>query len=402
MYDVIIVGAGASGCFLALTLKYKNPNLKVALIEKNDKLGKKLLITGNGRCNLGNTNIMMDSYNSSSSLNNFISQLKENDYLNYLKNFGILTKKEDTSTRLYPYSNQAITVCKSFERALEKEKVNVIYNYDVKDATYKNDCFVINNNLRGKKVVIATGGKTYPKTGSTGMGYNILKSFGHTITKLYPSLTYLKTDYKYIKDLQGVRADAIAKLNVDDKTILTEKGQIQFTKDSLSGICIFNLSRYVSKYLEKNKKVDVVVDLVPDYDESYINNYLKEFNSYNVSDAISCILNKKVADVITKNLKLSNKTVCDISKTELENISYTLNNMHFNITATGDFETSQVTSGGALLNEFTGNLESKKISGLYASGEVLDVDGICGGYNLSWAFTSALIVAEGILKDNLK
>ena len=402
MYDVIIVGAGASGCFLALTLKYKNPNLKVALIEKNDKLGKKLLITGNGRCNLGNTNITIDSYNSSSSLNNFISQLKENGYLNYLKNFGILTKKEDTSTRLYPYSNQAITVCKSFERALEKEKVNVIYNYDVKDVTYKNDCFAINNNLRGKKVVIATGGKTYTKTGSTGMGYNILKSFGHTITKLYPSLTYLKTDYKYIKDLQGVRTDVVAKLNVDDKTILTEKGQIQFTKDSLSGICIFNLSRYVSKYLEKDKKVDVVVDLVPDYDESYINNYLKEFDSYNVSDAISCILNKKVADVITKNLKLSNKTICDISKTELENISYTLKNMHFNITATGDFETSQVTLGGALLSEFTNHLESKKISGLYASGEVLDVDGICGGYNLSWAFTSALIVAEGILKDNLK
>lgn len=402
MYDVIIVGAGASGCFLALTLKYKNPNLKVALIEKNDKLGKKLLITGNGRCNLGNTNITIDNYNSSSSLNNFISQLEENGYLNYLKNFGILTKKEDTSTRLYPYSNQAITVCKSFERALEKEKVNVIYNYDVKDVTYKNDYFVINNNLRGKKVVIATGGKTYPKTGSTGMGYNILKSFGHTITKLYPSLTYLKTNYKYIKDLQGVRADVVAKLNVNDKTILTEKGQIQFTKDSLSGICIFNLSRYVNKYLEEGKKVDIVVDLVPDYDESYINNYLKEFDNYNVSDAISCILNKKVADVITKNLKLSNKTMSDISKTELENISYTLKNMHFNITATGDFETSQVTSGGALLSEFTNTLESKKISGLYASGEVLDVDGICGGYNLSWAFTSALIVAEGILKDNLK
>lgn len=402
MYDVIIVGAGASGCFLALTLKYKNPNLKVALIEKNDKLGKKLLITGNGRCNLGNMNIMMDSYNSSSSLNNFISQLKENGYLNYLKNFGILTKKEDKSTRLYPYSNQAITVCNSFERALEKEKVNVIYNYDVKDVAYKNDYFVINNNLRGKKVVIATGGKTYPKTGSTGMGYNILKSFGHTITKLYPSLTYLKTNYKYIKDLQGVRTDVVAKLNVNDKTILTEKGQIQFTKDSLSGICIFNLSRCVSKYLEEGKKVDVVVDLIPDYDESYINSYLKEFDSYNVSDAISCILNKKVADVITKNLKLSNKTICDISKPELENISYTLKNMHFNITSTGDFETSQVTSGGALLSEFTNYLESKKISGLYASGEVLDVDGICGGYNLSWAFTSALIVAEGILKDNLK
>ena len=126
MYDVIIIGAGASGCFLALTLKYKNPNLKVALIEKNDKLGKKILITGNGRCNLGNTNINIDNYNSSSSLEKFAKTLQKNEYLNCLKKFGILIKKEDTSTRLYPYSNQAITVCKSFERALENEKVKLI------------------------------------------------------------------------------------------------------------------------------------------------------------------------------------------------------------------------------------------------------------------------------------
>ena len=161
------------------------------------------------------------------------------------------------------------------------------------------------------------------------------------------------------------------------------------------------MSRQAEKIYEVLISNDPESELEKYYDVAP-NSYLKEFNSYNVSDAISCILNKKVADVITKNLKLSNKTICDISKTELENISYTLKNMHFNITSTGDFETSQVTLGGALLSEFTNHLESKKISGLYASGEVLDVDGICGGYNLSWAFTSALIVAEGILKDDLK
>jgi len=320
------------------------------------------------------------------------------------KKLGISSKKEIEKLGVEKFNQECRNSVRANEDAFTRltSKMGQFFDVEHPYLTYKNDYFVINNNLWGKKVVIATGGKTYTKTGSTGMGYNILKSFGHTITKLYPSLTYLKTDYKYIKDLQGVRADAIAKLNVNDKTILTEKGQIQFTKDSLSGICIFNLSRCVSKYLEKDKKVDVVVDLVPDYDESYISNYLKEFSSYNVSDAISCILNKKIADVITKNLKLSNKAMCDISKAELENISRTLKNMSFNITSTGDFETSQVTSGGALLSEFTNTLESKKISGLYASGEVLDVDGICGGYNLSWAFTSALIVAEGILKDNLK
>ena len=398
MYDVIIIGAGASGCFLALTLKYKNPNLKVALIEKNDKLGKKLLITGNGRCNLGNTNINIDNYNSSSSLEKFANSLQKNEYLNCLKKFGILTKKEDTSTRLYPYSNQAITVCKSFERALEKEKVNVIYNYDVKDVAYKNDYFVINNNLRGKKVVIATGGKTYIKAESKDNGYNILKSFGHTITKLYPSLTYLKTNYKYIKDLQGVRANVVVSLSVDESILKKEEGQIQFTKDALSGICIFNLSRDVNKYLKDNKKVEIIVDLVPDYDESYINSYLKEFDSYNISDAISCILNKKIAQAVSNTLKLSDKKICSLNKNELENISYVLKNMHFNIIETGDFKAAQVTNGGAKLDEFTSGLESLKKPLLYAIGEVLDVDGNCGGYNLSWAFNSALIAAEDILK----
>lgn len=398
MYDVIIIGAGASGCFLALTLKYKNPNLKVALIEKNDKLGKKLLITGNGRCNLGNTNINIDNYNSSSSLEKFAKSLQKNEYLNCLKKFGILIKKEDTSTRLYPYSNQAITVCKSFERALENENVKLIYNYDVKKATYENSSFVLNNDLKCKKLVVATGGKTYIKTESKDNGYNILKSFGHTITKLYPTLTFLKTDHKYIKDLQGVRANVVVSLSVDESVLKTEEGQVQFTKDALSGICIFNLSRDVNKYLKDNKKVEIVVDLVPDYNRAYIECYLKEFNDYNVVDAISCILNKKIAQVVSNKLKLSDKKISGLSKSELENISYALKNMHFNIIETGDFKAAQVTNGGAKLDEFTSGLESLKKPLLYAIGEVLDVDGKCGGYNLSWAFNSALIAAEDILK----
>ena len=398
MYDVIIIGAGASGCFLALTLKYKNPNLKVALIEKNDKLGKKLLITGNGRCNLGNTNINIDNYNSSSSLEKFANSLQKNEYLNYLKKFGILIKKEDTSTRLYPYSNQAITVCKSFERALENENVKLIYNYDVKKATYENSSFVLNNDLKCKKLVGATGGKTYIKTESKDNGYSILKSFGHTITKLYPALTFLKTDHKYIKDLQGVRANVVVSLSVDGSVLKKEEGQVQFTKDALSGICIFNLSRDVNRYLKDNKKVEIVVDLVPDYNRAYIEYYLKEFSDYNVVDAISCILNKKIAQVVSNKLKLSDKKISGLSNSELENISYALKNMHFNIIETGDFKAAQVTNGGAKLDEFTSGLESLKKPLLYAIGEVLDVDGKCGGYNLSWAFNSALIAAEDILK----
>lgn len=396
MYDVIIVGAGASGCFLALTLKYKNPSLKVLLLEKNDKLGKKILITGNGRCNIGNKNIKIDDYSSNSSLKEF-KDLIESGSMNYtalLKEFGVLITNEED--RLYPYSNQALTVCKSFERALLNYGVEIVYNYDVNAIEKENDTFIINNEKRSKMVVIATGGKTYPKTGSTGKGYEILKSFGHSITKLYPSLTNLKTNYKYIKDLAGVRVNSKVSLYGNDSLISEENGQLQFTKDSLSGICVFNLSRYACKMSQDDKNLFVKVDYAPDNTSEELYNYIKSFSNYNLEDAISCILNNKLARVIAKDLKLEGKKVSNLTDNDFTQIVNMIKNMTFNVIETGSFESSQVTSGGALLDEFTNNLESKLCAGLYAIGEVLDVDGKCGGYNLSWAFTSALIVLNGI------
>lgn len=397
MYDVIIVGAGASGCFLALTLKYKNPNLRVLLLEKNDKLGKKILITGNGRCNIGNKNIKIDDYSSNSSLDKLKALIESgsDNYTSLLKAFGVLITNEED--RLYPYSNQALTVCKSFERALLNYGVEVMYNYDVNTIKKENDTFIINDEKKSKMVVIATGGKTYPKTGSTGKGYELLKSFGHSITKLYPSLTSLKTNYKYIKDLAGVRVNAKVSLYDNDDLITEENGQLQFTKDSLSGICVFNLSRYACK-MPHHKNLFIKVDYAPDKNADELYNYIKSFSNYNIEDAISCVLNNKLAKVISKDLKLEGKRVTNLTNNDLTKVVNIIKNMAFKVTSTGDFGVSQVTSGGVSLEEFTDNLESKKCKGLYAVGEVLDVDGKCGGYNLSWAFNSTLLVANDILK----
>lgn len=400
MYDVVIVGAGASGTFLALTLKYKNPKLKVLLLEKNDKLGKKILITGNGRCNIGNKNIKIYDYSSNSSLDNLKALIESgsDNYTSLLKAFGVLITNEED--RLYPYSNQALTVCKSFERALLNYDVEVMYNYDVNTINKKNDTFIINNEKKSKIVVIATGGKTYPKTGSTGKGYELLKSFGHSITKLYPSLTSLKTNYKYIKDLAGVRVNARVSLYGNDDLITEENGQLQFTKDSLSGICVFNLSRYACKMI-KQKDLFIKVDYAPDKKDDELYNYIKSFSNYTIEDAISCVLNNKLAKVISKDLKLDGKKVTNLTNNDLTKVVNIIKNMTFKVTSTGDFDVSQVTSGGASLEEFTDNLESKKCKGLYAVGEVLDVDGKCGGYNLSWAFTSAIIVCDCINKNTI-
>lgn len=409
MYDVTIIGAGASGVMCALALKEKNKNLKVLLLEKNDKLGKKLSITGNGRCNLGNINNDISNFNSESDLSSFKRLLEIDDfdfldvldntddkksYYDYLIRFGILITNE--KEYLYPYSMQAISVCKSFERYLKFLNVEVKYNYDVLKVSKNENTFIINDDIKSKMVVIATGGKSYSKTGSTGFGYDVLKSFGHTITDLYPSLTHLKTDYKYIKELQGVRVNAVANLSIDGWIEKTEEGQVQFTRDALSGICIFNLSRNVKKYLNKNKTVKIIMDLVPDYSNFELQNYITSFSSYKLQDALSCIINNKLAIAIAKELKSANKLVKELTKNELEGVCFNIKNMYFDITDTGDFNTAQVTSGGVVLDEFTKDLESTKCKGLYAIGEVLDVDGKCGGYNLSWAFTSAITAANDI------
>lgn len=412
MYDVVIIGAGAAGVMCSLILKKENHNLKMLLLEKNDKLGKKLSITGNGKCNLGNLDSNINNYYSNSRLDKFkklienknfdflnvINNVNDSDsYYNYLNNFGILIKEEEK--RLYPYSMQALSVCKSFERYLSFLNVEVRYGYDVKDVIMQAGNFVINDELISKKVVVATGGKSYPKTGSTGKGYEVLKEFGHTVTKLYPSLTSLKTDYKYIKDLAGVRANAFVSLSVNGSVKETEEGQVQFTKEALSGVCVFNLSINVSKYLDEKKTVKLIIDLIPEYSGYEIFEYLNSFPSYTVDEALSCVVNNKIAYVVAKEQGVYGKKVKALSKNELEKVCFYLKNIYFNITGTGDFENAQVTSGGVMLDEFTSGLESTKCKGLYVVGEVLDVAGKCGGYNLSWAFTSALVVAKDIIKQ---
>lgn len=397
MYDVVIIGAGAAGIMCASVLKKENSSLSVLIIEKNDKLGKKLSMTGNGRCNLGNTNTDMSNYYSNIDLGPFKELLEKNTYLEYIKKIGVLLKDDDE--RIYPYSNQAITVCKSFERYLESLNVKIKYNYDVISVKKENDTFIINDDIKASNVIVATGGKSYPKTGSCGTGYMILKGFGHSINSLSPSLTYLKTDYKYIKDLAGVRSDGIVNLSVDNFIVDSEEGQIQFTKDALSGICVFNLSRNVSRYLKEGKTVKLILNLVPDYSVFELKDYFKKFAGYKIENTLSGILNNKLAEVISKEMKVLGKQVKSLTENELEGVIFNLQNMYFNIIGTGDFSTAQVTAGGASLDGFNKSLESKYCKGLYAIGEVLDVDGKCGGYNLAWAFTSALIVGEEISKN---
>ena len=392
MFDAVIVGSGAAGLMCASTLVMNNKNINVLLLEKNDKVGKKLSITGNGRCNLGNKNKDISNYDSESDLSGFKEILEKGKYLDYLKEIGIYVKEENNF--LYPNSNQAIGVVKAFERYILNNGCNIKYNYEVKSINKENDYFIINNDIKCKYLVIATGGISYPKTGSTGDGYDLLNDY-HTITNLYPSLTPLISDYKYLKDISGVRFDSNVKLLVDNKLIDSEIGQVQFTDYGASGICIFNLSRNVKKYLDLNHKITISIDLV--YNLKDINLLINKFDNYKIEDALSNIINNKLANALCKELGIYGKRVSDV---DINRVIDKLYNFNLNITGVKPYEYAQVTKGGLRLDEFNQKLESKKYNDLYVIGEILDVDGKCGGYNLSWAFTSAIISAIDILNKN--
>lgn len=396
MYDVVIVGAGASGLMCASTLIHDNSKLKVLLLEKNDKIGKKLSLTGNGRCNLGNLNKDILNYNSNGDLKRFEDDIKESLYLNYLKDFGIYIKEENNL--LYPYSNQAISVVKSFERYLKDKKVDIKYDYVVTNISKENNNFIINNDIKCKALVIATGGMSYPKTGSTGDGYNLVKKY-HNITKLFPSLVSLISDYKYLKDLSGVRIDANLKLICDDKVKEEENGQLQFTNYGISGICTFNISRNVKEYLESKKSVYVKTNLAPNINDKDFISFIRKFNNYRIEEALSNVFNNKLSNVIAKDLGILGKRVKTLDS--IDNIIEKVHNFKINIIDTKDYNSAQVTKGGVNLDELKDSLESKKCKGMYIIGEVLDVDGKCGGYNLSWCFTSALIAAKDIIDKKI-
>ncbi|MEG2351400.1 MAG: aminoacetone oxidase family FAD-binding enzyme [Bacilli bacterium] len=391
MYDIVIIGAGASGLLCASNIIKNNSSLKVCLLEKNDKIGKKVLITGNGRCNLGNANVLLNNYSSNSSLKRFEKELISSSYLDFFKEIGLITKH--IGDKLYPYSMQASTVVEVLEKSV-KANVEIINNFIVKRIIKKDDIFIINNEIKAKKIIVATGGKSYPKTGSTGDGYNLLKSFGHKITCLYPSLVALNLAF-----VSGVRFDGNVSLIINDNVIKAETGQIQFNKDNISGICVFNISRDVKKYLNDGKMVFINIDIMPEYDASSLKKYLKKFPEETVYNFLTGIINNKLAKLITKENNLSQIIIKQLDEEKTNSLINKVHGLKFQIIDTLNFDSAQVTSGGVCIDEFTDNLESKIVDNLFVIGELLDVDGACGGYNLNFAFTTAMIVSKYVSKE---
>ena len=397
MSKVVVIGAGASGIIASLKAAQKN---EVLLIDGNSQCGKKLLVTGNGKCNYWNEDVSLKNYFTSDTdvLNKILEH--KNEVLDYLYSLGIYPKVKNGY--YYPASGLAASIREIFERELDRCNVKTLYNTKVLNIEKNTDKFIITTEyetIEADKVIIATGSKAAPKTGSDGSCYEIIKNFGHKVNEVLPALVGLKTNDKSIKEWAGVRCDAKISLFIDNKNVIEESGEIQLIEDGISGICTFNISGVVSKALYENKNVLVKINFVPSIENFY--DFFEErngkLNSRTIEELLESILNYKLTSVILKKSRIKKDSYWD-NLTDNEKLILIKNITDFDleINNTNSYDKAQVCTGGIPLNEINNNMESIYQNGLYLIGEILDVDGKCGGFNLAFAFITGYLAGKSI------
>ena len=399
MENILIIGAGPAGLTAAIVAARNGK--KVTIIERNSKCGKKLLLTGNGKCNFWNKEQNITHYHSSSPLiKNFITEKVQNSVLSFFDSLGIIYKEKNNY--YYPFTNQALTIYNALLLECQKLGIKIINDITV-EKIIKEDCFIINpekENIKAKTIIIAAGSKAMSKTGSDGLGYTLAKSLGHTIIKPLPSLVQLKGEESYFKNWSGIRSHVLASLYIDNKLIKKEEGEVQLTNYGLSGICIFNLSSLAAKALDKNKKVEISLNFMS-FTQNY-KDFLKDLNKKSsnktINELLEGFLNYKLIDIILKKANIKrNLKLNTLSEIELNKLIETLTNFKIKITSTNTLEHAQVCSGGIPLEEINNEtLESLKVKNLYFVGEIIDIDGDCGGYNLGWAWMSGIVAGKNV------
>ncbi len=383
-----VIGGGAAGLVAAINAKSKAN--EVMILERNSECGKKILATGNGKCNYWNSDNSLSHYESSTP--NFMGQLinpnTEQLVMNFFSSIGIVPRIKNGY--YYPKSNQAITIRDILVDEAITHGVIIKYNYLVTKIQNKNGIFIINDDLIFDKLIIASGSKAAPKTGSDGMGYNFLKRMGHTIVEPLPALVQLNTKkYAYLNKWKGIRCEVKVSLIENEIVKKEEFGEIQLTEYGISGICVFNISNEVGRGLYKNKKEIVKIDFLPDMDNNQLIAYLNK--EIPLRRLLSCFLNNKLVNVILDELHITgiNKFKNINNKDQLIN---KIKAFQLEIESTRTFNEAQVSSGGVSLVEIDlKSMESKLVDNLYIVGELLDITGECGGYNLGIAWRSGIL-----------
>lgn len=397
-----IIGAGASGIFAAITAAKQGA--EVTLIEKKDRVGKKILATGNGKCNFTNISMNATDFRSQSSniYSDFISQYNENKVISFFHELGMLTKIKNGYC--YPRSEQASTVLDLLRLQLKIHKISVLTeHYPISISKKKKNFEILLENqekLYFDRIILACGSFAGEKKRDDFTGYTYAKKLGHTLVPVVPALVQVRAKGKDFKSISGVRCDANISLYINDSFIAEEFGELQLTDYGISGIPVFQLSRYVSYGIYEKKKITAQIDFLPEYTiEDWISFALKKWKSsskdMNAEEFFQGFLNKKLNMMFLKQGGIKAETALkELKFSHLEQVLCNMKKWNIEIEGTNPYENAQVCAGGVSLDEITLQMESKIVPGLYFAGELIDVDGRCGGYNLQWAWTSGYLAGK--------
>lgn len=402
-YDVMIIGGGASGLLAACALSRNGR--RIVILEKQNRVGRKLLSTGNGRCNFTNLNAAPKDYHGSrQAVQQALRIWPPQKVMAFFESIGI-PGDADEEGRVYPLSGQAASLLDALRLYADEQGAETLTEFAVDKLSSGKWGFAAKaadgRSVQAKYAIICTGGLAAPKLGACGDGYKILESFGHRITPRFPAIAALKTSPESVRGLKGIRAAAEISLVSGNEVLRSERGEVLFAESGISGIAAMQLARCFGEAQRANKKCAARINFLPENTNAF--NLLKERRSIlpkrSMEDFLNGIVQKRLGQTLVKaaGIEPLSRTADSLTKAEIGALADVLSGWTVPVTGVQGFDQAQVTAGGADMKDFdTRSMQSLKIPGLFAAGEVLDVDGDCGGFNLQWAWASALIVCDTI------
>ena len=401
MRHVTVIGGGAAGMMAAITSAREGA--RVTILEHKERIGKKILSTGNGRCNFTNTYQTPACYRSDNRdfAWNIIQKFNVEKTISFFKELGIYPK--DRNGYLYPYSDQAAAILEVLQIEIAKLDICVMTEINVLDIQPVKKGIRITTDkktITADSVILACGSKAAPVTGSDGSGYQLAKLFGHRIVPVLPALVQLRCAEKFYKSISGVRVQGTVEIYADDIFLASDTGEIQLTNYGISGIPVFQVSRYAAKALYQKQSVTAVLNFMPDMNKDEFLSFLQEritLCPYKTLDEFfTGVFPKKLCELWIRLSRLPKEMrVSDLSGEQLEKLVLLIQHLRTHITETNAFEQAQICCGGVDTTEINPDtLESNYVPGIYFAGELLDVDGICGGYNLQWAWSSGYVAGK--------
>lgn len=382
----------------------------VTILEKNQRVGKKILATGNGRCNFTNVNAGYSCYSSENPgfVQKALSDFTASDAISFFEELGIQHKVEEMG-KVFPMSDQASSILDVLLYELNRLGVNIICDSNVVDIIPENGSFILKtkdgNKYRGDSVVLAPGGKAMPSSGSDGYGYDLALKLGHTMTDTFPALVQLMLEGNYFKRIDGVKFIGTAEIIDNNRPVIKDRGDILFTNYGVSGPPVLQISRKAGELLKSGKQATLKISILDTMSKEEVTDLIDRRFKTDLNKTLEFsfvgLINKRLIPVVLLKAGISDlkRPVSGITSKERDRIAEILTDWRFNIRGTKSWPSAQVTAGGINTREIDENtMESFLIKGLYFAGEIMDVDGMCGGYNLQWAWSSGFIAGRSAAK----